>query len=286
MLIAFLKLLSRIPMRWYHRVGVFVGWFGYWCLQTEAKRLRENLHNSGICSTEREYRTMLHECIRQTGQGVTEWVKAWYAPQRELDRLCVECRGWELVEAARHGGQGVIFLLPHLGSFPVAVRHTGQRLPLTVLHRVPRQGWRKPMVLSGGQNARVSMAATDFKGVETLLRALKRGEAIALAPDQAPNADGGVWANFFGRPAYTMTLARKLQRATGAALIAGFAERLPSGQGYRIQYFSVPTDNFDEAVLNRVIEDLVRRCPSQFIWSYNRYKIPRKARGVEEEARR
>jgi KDO2-lipid IV(A) lauroyltransferase len=83
-----------------------------------------------------------------------------------------------------------------------------------------------------------------------------------------------------------MTLARKLQRATGAALIAGFAERLPSGQGYRMQYFSVPTENFDEAVLNRVIEGLVRRCPSQFIWSYNRYKIPRRARGVEEEARR
>lgn len=121
------------------------------------------------------------------------------------------------------------------------------------------------------------MAPADLKGVEQLLRALKRGEAIALPPDQAPNSKGGVWVEFFGRPAYTTTLVKKLQRATGAALIAGFAERLPDAKGYRIEYRSVPTENFDEAMLNRVIEDLVRRCPSQYIWSYNRYKIPRGA---------
>ena len=83
--------------------------------------------------------------------------------------------------------------------------------------------------------------------------------------------------DFFGRPAYTMTLAKKLHRATGAALISGFAERLPRGKGYRIHYRSVPTENFDEAALNRALEDLVRSCPSQHNWSYNRYKVPRAA---------
>ena len=42
-------------------------------------------------------------------------------------------------------------------------------------------------------------------------------------------------------------------------------------------YQPVPEEDFDEAALNRVIEDLVRRCPSQYNWSYNRYKIPRAA---------
>ena len=142
-------------------------------------------------------------------------------------------------------------------------------------------------MLSGGQNAGVSMAPADLKGVRKLLQALKRAEAVALPPDQAPNSGGGVWADFFGRPAYTMTLAKKLQRATGAALIAGFAERLPHGKGYHIQYHAVPTECFDEAVLNRVIEDMVRRCPSQYNWSYNRYKIPRAAMKKERpKARR
>jgi KDO2-lipid IV(A) lauroyltransferase len=86
-----------------------------------------------------------------------------------------------------------------------------------------------------------------------------------------------VWADFFGRPAYTMTLAKKLQRATDAALIAAFAERLPNGQGFRLEFHPVPAENFNEVELNRVIEEMVRRCPAQFQWSYNRYKIPRGA---------
>ena len=70
-------------------------------------------------------------------------------------------------------------------------------------------------------------------------------------------------------------------------MIAGFAERLPHGKGYRIQYHAVPTECFDEAVLNRVIEDLVRRCPSQYNWSYHRYKVPRAAMKKERaKARR
>jgi len=277
MLIAFLKFISRVPMRWYHRVGVIVGWCGYWCARRDAKQLRENLQGSGICSSEIAYRALLKESISQTGKSVTEWFKGWYAPQAEFDRLCVECHGWDLVEKARRRGKGIIFLLPHLGAFPIATRYTGQHVPLTLLYRPPREAWRHPIMLSGGESVQISMAPTDFKGVEMLLRALKRGEGIALPPDQAPNSDGGVWADFFGRPAYTMTLARKLQRATGAALIACFAERLPRGKGYRIQYQRVSEENFDETQLNRVIEDLVRSCPSQYNWSYHRYKIPRAA---------
>jgi len=41
-----------------------------------------------------------------------------------------------------------------------------------------------------------------------MMRALKRGEAVGLLPDQVPPQGMGVWADFFGAPAYTMTLAR------------------------------------------------------------------------------
>jgi KDO2-lipid IV(A) lauroyltransferase len=41
------------------------------------------------------------------------------------------------------------------------------------------------------------------------------------------------------------------------------------------------TANLDEAVLNRAIEALVRRCPAQYLWGYNRYKVPA---GVEKPA--
>ena len=43
----------------------------------------------------------------------------------------------------------------------------------------------------------------------------------------------GVWAPFFGRPAYTMTLAARLVQQTGAALLLIWGERLPRGARLR-----------------------------------------------------
>jgi KDO2-lipid IV(A) lauroyltransferase len=42
---------------------------------------------------------------------------------------------------------------------------------------------------------------------------LKRGEAVGMLPDQAPRNGEGRWLDFFGKPAYTMTLAPRLSRA-------------------------------------------------------------------------
>jgi KDO2-lipid IV(A) lauroyltransferase len=36
----------------------------------------------------------------------------------------------------------------------------------------------------------------------------------------------------------------------------------------------VPTAGFDETALNRAVEAVVRRCPAQYLWGYNRYKVP------------
>jgi KDO2-lipid IV(A) lauroyltransferase len=53
-----------------------------------------------------------------------------------------------------------------------------------------------------------------------------------------------------------------------------FAERLPEGRGYRLHLEALPADGLDEATLNRAVEAQVRRCPAQYLWSYNRHKTP------------
>jgi Kdo2-lipid IVA lauroyltransferase/acyltransferase len=276
MLRGFFKLVARMPLSWFHRVGIAVGWLMYWGSRTYASHTRKNLHASGVCSSAAEYRAVLDETVRETGKTVLEWMKVWFVPPADVAAF-VECGEWKLVEEARLQGRGIIFILPHLGSFQMTMRFIAQRLPLTALYRPPRQKWREPVLMAGSSYARLSMAPTTLGGVQKLYKALARGEAVALLPDQAPNARGGVWANFFGQSAYTATLPRKLQKATGAALIAAYAERLPHGGGFRLEFESVQTENFDEVALNRIVENLVRRCPGQYLWGYNRYKVPRKA---------
>ena len=58
-----------------------------------------------------------------------------------------------------------------------------------------------------------------------------------------------------------------------------YAERLPYGAGYHIHFLplSAPLQGSAEekvAQLNHEIERLIRECPGQYLWGYNRYKTP------------
>jgi KDO2-lipid IV(A) lauroyltransferase len=66
----------------------------------------------------------------------------------------------------------------------------------------------------------------------------------------------------------------RLQKAAGAAVILAYAERLAAGVGYRLHLQRMSVDPFDEATLNRAVESVIRRCPAQYLWGYNRFKVP------------
>lgn len=274
MLLLIARQLARLPLSWLHRAGAALGWLVYRASPSYAGRLRENLYASGVCEGEAQCGQLLRAAASETGKGIAELPAVWFGADETVSKLIVECRGWDAVEAARARGEGIIFLTPHLGCFEISSLYGAQRMPLTVLYRPPKQAWIEPLMVAGRSRWHATVAPANLRGVRMLYKALARGEAVGLLPDQAPGEGEGVWADFFGRPAYTMTLVARLQRATGAAVIMAFAERLPAGGGYRLHLEALPTAGFDEAALNRAIEAQVRRCPAQYLWGYNRYKTP------------
>lgn len=280
MLVPTLRWAARLPLKWLHGAGAVLGWLVYWSSPTYAARLRENLQLSGICPNPAAYRALLHKTVAETGKGAIELIAVWFGAGDNVSQL-VSCETWNVVEAARHEGRGIIFLTPHLGCFDISALYAAQRLPITVMYRPPKLKWLEPLMIAGRQRWQANLVPANLKGVRMLYKALKRRETVGLLPDQTPGLGEGVWADFFGRPAYTMTLVSRLQKATGAAVIMAFAERLPSGRGYHLHFYGVPTASLDETALNRAIEALVRRCPAQYLWSYNRYKIPAGAKRPE-----
>lgn len=286
MLLWLLRQLARLPLLWLHRAGAVLGLVVYWCSPSYAGRLRENLYASGVCAGDAQCETLLRAAVAEAGKGVTELAAVWFGADEKVARLVVECVGWNVVEAARQRGKGIMFLTPHLGCFEISALYVAQRLPLTVLYRPPKQGWIEPLMIAGRTRWQATVAPANLKGVRMLYKALARGVAIGLLPDQAPGVGEGVWADFFGRPAYTMTLVRRMQQSSGAAVIMAFAERLPAGRGYRLHLEELPGAQLDEAALNRAVEAQVRRCPEQYLWGYNRYKVPAGAEPVPTEAPR
>lgn len=273
MLVSLLRAIARLPLAWFHAAGAVLGWTVYLVSPTYARRLADNLASSGISIGDAEFRRTRSAAIREAGKGVAELVKVWFGPDDDISRL-VRCDALDVIDAAVREGNGILFLTPHLGCFEIAALYGAQRFPITVLYRPPKLRWIEPLMLAGRGRWKAELAPANLRGVRMLYKALARGEAIGILPDQAPGAGDGEWAPFFGRPAYTMTLAARLQKATGAAVIMAFAERLPAGRGYHLHLQRVSTERFDAAALNREVEFLVRRHPAQYLWGYNRYKLP------------
>ncbi len=216
--------------------------------------------------------------IGSAGKSSLELPKIWLRPQEETAARVVKITGWELVEEATRAGKGIVYLTPHLGCFEVTAQYLSTHAPITVLYRPPKQAWLQTMIEAGRARKQLHIAAADLTGVRALLKSLKRGEAVGMLPDQAPKSGEGRWIDFFGKPAYTMTLAARLTE-TGAASIMVWAERLPRGAGYHfhLQRPTQPfTGNTEERArqISREIERLILECPQQYLWGYNRYKRP------------
>ena len=273
------RLLSCLPLAWLHRLGAAAGWLSWLLSPTYRRHMRDNMVLALGNSGESRVRAA---AIAHAGRQSLELPKIWLRPPDEVIGRVVKVSGWELAEAAMRGGKGVVYLTPHLGCFEVISHYLSTHAPITVLYRPPKQAWMQAMIETGRMRAQLHIAATDLAGVRTLVKALKKGEAVGLLPDQAPRMGEGRWLDFFGRPAYTMTLAARLTE-TNAAVIMVWAERLPNGEGYHfhLQAPSQPlTGTTEERAqqINHEIERLIMQCPEQYLWGYNRYKRPR---GVE-----
>jgi KDO2-lipid IV(A) lauroyltransferase len=264
-------------LRFYHAAGALIGHLLYAMSARYSRRMRAHLQLSGLCPDPAQYQRVLRANIEETGKQGIEFIPLWFRPQAQAAALVKSCKGEEDVLQAHREGRGVILLTPHLGCFEVSAIYAAQRFPITVLYRPPRIGWLEALINAGRGRGNVKLAPANMSGVRALFRALKRGEAIGVLPDQAPSRGEGIWVDFFGRPAYTMTLIGRLWEATHPAVFVAAALRRPQGAGYDIEVRRVEGDlSGSEGArrINAAIEDAVRRCPEQYLWSYNRHKLP------------
>ena len=257
------RLLARLPLPVLHNLGALFGWLIYGLSPTYRRHLRENFAQAG-------YANACGAAAAEAGKTLAELPKLWLRPQGEVVGRIVKVTGWELVEQAWQAGRGILFLTPHLGCFEITAQYYASFRPITVLYRRPKQDWLAP-IIEQGRGANLKLAPADIGGVRKLIKALKSGEAVGMLPDQAPKEGEGVWAPFFGKPAYTMTLAARLAQ-TGTTVILAYAERLHYGAGYHMRLLAPEGDVTTPAGVNREIERLVRLCPEQYLWGYNRYK--------------
>jgi len=270
-----MSLAARFPLMILHALGALLGWAMYGLSPTYRRHLRENLESAGY----RDAGTR-RAAIAGAGRMIAELPAIWLRPHAEVISLVRAIDGREHVEAARAAGNGVVFLTPHLGCFEIAAQVAADAFRITALYRPPKIAWLRAVIEQLRARDNMHLARADVAGVRELIAALGRHEAVGILPDQVPGGGHGEWTDFFGKPAYTMTLAATLADRPGSACLLAYGERLAGGRGYvlRIRPLAAPRPGETPARrLNAAIEALIRECPAQYLWGYNRYKRPRGA---------
>ncbi|HVL58436.1 MAG TPA: lysophospholipid acyltransferase family protein [Burkholderiaceae bacterium] len=270
MLVWLFRTIARLPLGWLHGAGAIAGRIALALPGGYRRKSLANLRQAGLYSPER-----LAAVAVETGKGVAEVPYVWF---RSAASLAPQLHWADpaAVAAARAAGTGVILLTPHVGCFEACARAFAQLGPITVLYKPPKIAALRRLVEQARSGPNLASVPTDSRGVRGLLRALKRGETIGMLPDQVPSDGDGIWAPFFGRPAYTMTLPQRLAQATGARVLLVAGQRLPGGRGWTIH--AEPLEDVSPAGVNAAMEMLIRRFPEQYFWGYNRYKVPPRAR--------
>lgn len=280
--------LSRRPLWLLHALGSAVGWASWLMSPSYRHRYAEQARLAGVAPA------ATRRGIAEAGRMVTELPFLWLRPQTRPLRDFTRIEGAEHVEAVHAQGKGLLLLTPHLGCFEICAQAYAEHFapqygPITVLYRPARQPWLREVMEQSRQRPGLATAPASLAGVRQMIRALRRGETVGLLPDQVPPDGMGVWAPFFGRPAYTMTLAARLVQQTGATPLLIWGERLRGGAGYVVRIAplgeALPADPAalaeSAAVVNRAMEGLIRACPQQYLWGYHRYKQPRAAPGAD-----
>ena len=276
------RFLSVVPLPLVHALGACLGWLAWACSPTYRRRFAANSLQAG-------YRfAQVRAAVGHAGRMVTELPRLWLR-----DTAVNAVHGAEVVEQAWARGKGILFLTPHLGCFELSVQGaarqwSAQHGPITILYRPAKQAWLAEMMLTARNRSGIQAVPTTLAGVRQMIKALRKGEAVGLLPDQVPPHGQGQWAPFFGKDAYTMTLAARLALQTGATVILARCERLPAGRGYELFFEALPmplSAQLDEAVvqINQAMEHTIRQCPTQYLWGYGRYKQPRHEAAAAQE---
>jgi len=277
--IALLRLLSWMPLRLLHGLAVPLSWILRVMPWRGHAVVRKNLE---LCFPELDedarntlYRRHLVESMRL----VLESGAMSYWPAERFERHVPVVKGWEATRELIDGKRGVIIVGAHFGNWEVLPLWLSIHRPLTALYKAPKKPELDRLITTTRSRFGSRMIRSGSPSMRRLLAALRNGEMIGLLADQQPKQGEGVFVDFFGQPALTMTLVNRLARRTGAAVVFISAERLEKGTGWALRLRpadeGIAGDDPKAAltIMHDWLENEIRRDPAQYLWSYKRFSL-------------
>lgn len=269
-------LVAQLPFKVQIGIGKLLGWLSYYLARGRRHVCEVNLRLCFPELSEAEHRKLVKKTFQSNGIGFIEIAIAWSAnPKRYQSR--VTFHGLENIEEAFQQGRGILLLGCHLTCFEIAGFLFSQVGEINATYRANDKNPLFDAFMYNGRR-RLYKGIYERKDIRGAMRCLKQNRMLWYAPDQDYGAQHSVFSPFFGIPAATITAGSRFAAFNDSPVLCFTHYRREDNSGYEI-YFSKPSEQYpsgdderDAAIINRWIEEAIRKQPDQYLWLHKRFK--------------
>ena len=238
--------------------------------------------------TDAQRRSTLNKMTRNLGWMAAEFARMPSYTKENIESVVI-LDGHENFLAGHSRGKGVLYLTGHIGAWELSsFAHALYGFPL---HYMARPLDNKPLDAMVNEYRGLSGNKPIFKNesARVMLRILKEAGTVGILADQNTMPGEGVFVDFFGTPACTTTGIARVALHTDAAVVPGYAYWDENLRKYRLR-FEPPVELLRTGDAERdiaentqrfakVIEEIVRKYPEQWVWIHARWKARPKGEG-------
>ncbi|MFK5912918.1 MAG: LpxL/LpxP family Kdo(2)-lipid IV(A) lauroyl/palmitoleoyl acyltransferase [Woeseiaceae bacterium] len=271
-----LRLISFIPYRLMKTLSAIFSYLFYNVAKRRTNIIKTNID---LCFPEKtlsERRALSRKAFTSTIMGIFELSLSWWGGKKQLTQLH-QIEGMENLERALEKGKGVILVSSHFTTMEIAGACLCQHLDNLVLTYKRSTNALLDYFIQT-QRLDKSAGLIKHKNLREMIRSIKKGNVVWLAPDQDFGEKDSVFAPFMGIETCTLLSTQRIAKITGAPVIPFYAARIDDESKYilrlspALENFPCGDDRNDAITINKAIEQQVKQTPAQYLWAHRRFK--------------
>jgi KDO2-lipid IV(A) lauroyltransferase len=277
--VAFLKLLSLLPYKLLVAIGYGLGFIAARIPGNRNQVVKTNLHMCFPNLDAQEIDRLSKQHWRLLGRSLVEKSIIWMGSSKQLSNM-IEVKSAVDLESKKPRILVNMHFTGIEGSIILSALAKQKHWPRTsgFFQRMKNPFFNKKII---EWRNRFGGNSIDRQGnTKELIREIRNGDFIIIAPDIDLGIKDSEFVPFFGIETNTITAVSRLAKITGADVCLMTTTLKPDESGYLCE-ISSPLENFpgpdpkaDTAQLNQYFEKEIRLRPAEYYWVHKRFKNP------------
>ena len=239
-------------------------------------KVKKNLENSNIGNSNEERERIVKNMWGNYGRIFADYMYIKNFRNENLFKN-IEVVGENILEEIKNEKEPVIFISGHFNNFELMALYLEKSgIDLAAIYRPLNNKFLNPLM----EKIRIQYICKKqikkgISGTKEILKHFRNGTSIALMIDQ--RVSEGIKSKFFNNVALTTTIPAQFVKKFKCKIVPIYIERKNKHQFILeiLRPISFSKDEDIESItmnLNKVLEELIRRKPDQWIWTHSRWK--------------